>query len=189
MMSLKRKKRSPKMPKLWNSDDLVVNPTEPGDRYEFSDGLYGYWSGSSWLWSDMLDDPGYKAKDIRIFHELDAAWNVEEKEAKDSLTLDPNDPFECVLIEMVATNRKKRADYANSSDIFANFRRSAGLIGLAGFGPKEAVLFNIAQKLARLQALRENGRINEPMNETVEDTYLDLAVYGVLLLALSRDEK
>jgi hypothetical protein len=106
----------------------------------------------------------------------------------DMVLLDPADPFEAVLIDMVATNRKKRADYANKDDAFVNFRRSSGLLGIPGFGPKEAALHNITQKLARLQALREAGRMDDPKNESVQDTYLDLAVYAVILLALSKEE-
>jgi hypothetical protein len=56
-------------------------------------------------------------------------------------------------------------------------------MGLAGFGPVEAALFNITQKLSRLKSLRENGRMDDPQNEAVADTYLDLAVYGVLCYA------
>ena len=92
------------------------------------------------------------------------------------VTLDPSDPFDAALIPIVQTNRRKRADYAKDGDPFSSFRTSSDLLGLAGFGPVEAALFNITQKLSRLKSLRENGRMDDPQNEAVADTYLDLAV-------------
>ena len=82
-------------------------------------------------------------------------------------TLDPNDPFDAVIIQIVETNRRKRADYARDGDVFSNFKTSSALLGIAGFGPADAALFNIAQKLARLQSLRTNGRMHDTANETV----------------------
>jgi len=108
---------------------------------------------------------------------------------KETVTLDPDDPFDAALIPIVQTNRRKRADYARDGDPFSSFRTSSDLIGLAGFGAVEAALFNITQKLSRLKSLRENGRMDDPQNEAVADTYLDLAVYGVLCYALSRESE
>jgi hypothetical protein len=99
-------------------------------------------------------------------------------------TLDPNDPFDAVIIQIVETNRRKRADYARDGDVFSNFKTSSALLGIAGFGPADAALFNIAQKLARLQSLRTNGRMHDTANETVKDTYLDIAVYAVIMYAV-----
>lgn len=104
----------------------------------------------------------------------------------DTITLDPNDPFDAALIPMVQTNRKKRADYAKDGNPFDNFETSSALIGLDGFGPIEAALFNVTQKLARLKSLRQNGRMNETQNEAVADTYLDMACYAVLVYAIYR---
>lgn len=100
------------------------------------------------------------------------------------LYLDPSDPFEAACIDLVSMNRKKRADYAMDGDPFSNFHQSAALLGMSGFGPVEAVLFNLSQKFARLSSLRKNGRMEETQNESVHDTYLDIAVYAVILYAL-----
>lgn len=102
----------------------------------------------------------------------------------DAVVLDPADPFDAALIPIVETNRRKRRDYASDGDVFSNFRTSATLLGIDGFGPTEAALFNITQKLARLQSLRLNGRMDDAANESVADTYLDLAVYGILAYAI-----
>jgi hypothetical protein len=87
---------------------------------------------------------------------------------------------------MVQTNRKKRADYAKDGDPFSSFKVTSDLLGLDGFGPVESAIMNVAQKLSRLKALRENGCMNDPANEAVADTYLDMAVYAVLAYAMQR---
>jgi hypothetical protein len=102
------------------------------------------------------------------------------------VTLDPSDPFDAAIIPIVETNRRKRADYAKDGNPFDNFETSSNLMGLDGFGPTEAALFNVTQKLARLKSLRQNGRMDDPENEAVLDTYLDLAVYGILAYAIHR---
>jgi hypothetical protein len=106
---------------------------------------------------------------------------------KETVTLDPDDPFDAALIPIVQTNRRKRADYANDGDPFDNFKTSSHLLGLDGFGMIEAGLFNVTQKLARLKSLRQNGRMHDTANEGVMDSYLDLAVYAVLVYAMARE--
>ncbi|HST77266.1 MAG TPA: hypothetical protein VLN58_02125 [Verrucomicrobiae bacterium] len=98
--------------------------------------------------------------------------------------LDPSDPFESACIKIVEMNRKKRQDYALDGDPFSNFHMSVATLGVDNFGPMEAVLFNLAQKFARLQSLRKNGRLDAAANEAAEDTYLDIAVYGVILYSM-----
>lgn len=109
------------------------------------------------------------------------------KAGRAKIALDPNDPFESVLIDIVAMNRKKRADYANDSDIFSNFRDTASMLGMPGFSERESALFLILVKIARIKSLRANGRMDNPSNESVADTVLDLAVYSVIYLALSKE--
>ena len=96
--------------------------------------------------------------------------------------LDSSDPFDAALVEMAQLHRKKRADYAADANRWSNFETTAALLGLAGFGTQEAIEVNIAQKMARLQSLRLNGRMDDPKNESVLDTRRDLAVYAVLSL-------
>ena len=104
-----------------------------------------------------------------------------------AVTLDPNDPFEKQLISIVETNRRKRKDYALDGDPFSNFRMTSDLLGIPGFGPTEAALFNVIQKLIRLHSLRKNGRIHDTANESVADTYLDAAVYAVITFAIEME--
>lgn len=98
-----------------------------------------------------------------------------------SLVLDEHDPFEAVVIKMIQMNRRKRRDYALDDSPWSNFDFSADAMGIRS---EDAAVFNVSQKLARLAALRANGRLDEPANEAVEDTYLDLAVYAVIALGI-----
>lgn len=118
--------------------------------------------------------------------EPDESDEWESGENDSSAFLDASDPFERVLIDIVRTNRAKRRDYALDGSPFSNFDTSAAGMGLEGFGAVESAVFNINQKLARLRSLRANGRLDDPANESVTDTYLDLAVYGVIALAIHR---
>jgi hypothetical protein len=104
----------------------------------------------------------------------------------EAVTLDPSDLFDSALIPIVEMHRRKRADYAKDGSPFDNFETSSNLMGLEGFGPTESALFNVTQKLARLKSLRQNGRMDDPQNEAVLDTYLDMAVYGILAYAIYR---
>lgn len=113
----------------------------------------------------------------------------DEDSGPDTVTLDPSDPFDAALIPLVVTNRKKRADYAHDSDPFTNFRETARAVGLDDFTEVDSARFNIAQKMARITSLKANGRTNNPSNEAVEDSYLDMAVYAIIAYALVRERK
>ena len=101
--------------------------------------------------------------------------------------LDPNDPFDRALIPIVETSHRKRADYAEDHDAFGNFRLTAAFAGFEA--PWLSAAFNCSQKLARIQALRANGRADNPANEALEDTILDLATYACLALAMFLQDK
>lgn len=103
-------------------------------------------------------------------------------------TLDPDDPFDSAVIKLVAMNRKKRADYAADSDWASNFRDVSGNLAMQGFGPAESAYVLLLTKVARLRSLRLNGRMDDPNNESVLDTYLDLAVYAIIVFALINEQ-
>ena len=100
----------------------------------------------------------------------------------------PSNPFEAVLLEMATLFQRKRADYARDTDLFSNFRETATAIGIPEFDALAAVEFNIAQKEARLRALRANGRMAATANESVADTLIDRAVYAVIALSVYREQ-
>lgn len=95
------------------------------------------------------------------------------------ICLDRNDPFEKLLIPIVETNRKKRADYASDDNIYLNFDRAAAEVGLS---PQDIVDVMVAIKNGRIANLR--GREEEVKNESVADSYLDRAVYCILAYGL-----
>lgn len=97
------------------------------------------------------------------------------------ITLSPKDGFEKLLIPMVETNRAKRADYASEDDMYLNFRRNAEMMDLEGFDALEDCLSMVSRKFGRIVNLR--GR--DATNETVVDSFLDLAVYAVLAYGLA----
>lgn len=103
--------------------------------------------------------------------------------AKQKIELDPKDPFEKLLIPIVETNRKKRADYANEDNIFANFDyTSQATMGMVS--PREYADIMVTMKNGRIFNLR--GR--NAQNESVIDTYLDRAVYAILAYGLALRE-
>jgi hypothetical protein len=101
--------------------------------------------------------------------------------------LDPSDPFDRALIPIVEVSHRKRADYATDGSPFDNFRITAEFAGFEGGWV--SALFNVQQKLARVQALRANGRAGNPQNEALDDTILDAATYSILALAIWLEEK
>lgn len=106
---------------------------------------------------------------------------TKKADSKPALELDPNDPFEAVLYDIITTNRKKRKDYAGDGDPFQNFKDSAYQINsTAGMAAEHL----IAVKQSRLRTVLTPGR--EVQNESAADTILDRAVYSIIALALYR---
>lgn len=104
-------------------------------------------------------------------------------------TLDPADPFDAVIIDMVLTNRRKRHDYTpQGGSPWANFdyveRRVTERYGLS---PEQvsgiASFVLLTTKDARLDALSTR---EVPENEAEIDTYRDKAVYHVIEYARRR---
>ena len=99
------------------------------------------------------------------------------------MELDPEDPFEAVVAEMVTMNRKKRKDYAGEDHPFQNFYDSAYQQSATGGNSCECL---IATKQSRLRTLlRDNA--NAPENESIEDTLIDRAVYTAIAVAIYKE--
>ncbi len=107
---------------------------------------------------------------------------TEDSRHEECVTLDPDDPFEAVLIEMVQVNRKKRASYTSAgSSPWENFDRAEDQVQIPdGAG----IEYMIATKQARLRALASRGGKTE--YESVVDTKLDRAVYSIIAYAHDR---
>lgn len=101
----------------------------------------------------------------------------------EEISLDPADPFDSVIIEMIRTNRKKRADYAGEDWWTQNFYDTAYQTGTtAGIACEN----HISTKQSRLRTLFKSLK-RAPKNETIEDTLMDRAVYSVISVGLWRE--
>ena len=127
--------------------------------------------------------------------------NVQAKMATTSpedvraVTLDPRNPFEAVLIQMVETHRRKAKDYAGDAHPNQNFYDTAVQLGLTGGHSVEAL---IGTKQARLKVIlpqywdcfwetrysQLSDKPYSPANEGIQDTLLDRAVYAVIALTI-----
>jgi len=83
------------------------------------------------------------------------------------------------LATIAETHAVKDHDYAGEDDEWVGFRQTSEHMGIPLW---ESADFNEVQKLGRLKTLRERGE--DPLSETVEDTYRDKAVYAVLAYAM-----
>ena len=88
--------------------------------------------------------------------------------------------FHELLREIGALHDKKQADYGSKEDPFANVR-SAGEFGIE---PWVGVAIRLNDKMSRL---KQAARGNEMQNESIEDTFMDGAVYNLIGLILYRE--
>lgn len=91
-----------------------------------------------------------------------------------------NQEFLNLLEKMKETHVKKNEDYT-SGDVDENFNRVAELQEWFRDPTDKTFVGFIAVKLARLSSLLNSQK--EPMNESVEDSFLDLNVYCALWAA------
>jgi hypothetical protein len=89
--------------------------------------------------------------------------------------------FEQVVQEILTLHKKKSADYGRTGDPFANVRASEdfGIPGWVGC----AVRMN--DKMRRLQAAAQGSTLQ---NESLRDSFLDLAVYSIIGLCLLEEQ-
>lgn len=87
--------------------------------------------------------------------------------------------------ELLATigelHDRKQADYGRGDDPFANVRAAEQW----GLPPSLGACIRIGDKVSRLQTFYRKGEL---ANESVEDAYMDLAVYALIGLLLYRQE-
>lgn len=87
---------------------------------------------------------------------------------------------------MFETTKKKNADYTGSSDDpFANFR-IVETLGICD--PISGFLTRMTDKLSRIASFAKKGRL-EVLDESVEDTLLDLANYAILLAGYIKSQE
>lgn len=97
--------------------------------------------------------------------------------------MEVNMPVIPEVIEMLnrinEIHQRKNEDYA--AQPFENFIRSAALASWFKFDSDKSFVVLIGTKLARLATLLNKGVI--PNNESVDDSFLDLATYCILWAA------
>lgn len=88
--------------------------------------------------------------------------------------------FSKILKEIQAMHDKKQADYGKVDDPFANVRASEdwGIEGWIG------CMTRGSDKIKRLQAAARGQNL---VNESIEDSLLDLATYSIIALCLFRE--
>lgn len=95
--------------------------------------------------------------------------------------------FYNLLERMADTHDKKSHDYANNSDPFGNYH-FAGLMSQLFTNPDDAgFIGRLGEKIFRLANLENSGK--SPINESVEDTELDICVIVTLWMADRRDRR
>lgn len=83
--------------------------------------------------------------------------------------------------EIKELHRKKGADYGTDSDPFANLRAAEDF----GLEPWLGVALRMDDKMKRIKAFVRNGNLQ---NESLADSFIDLANYAMLGLALYREK-
>ena len=88
------------------------------------------------------------------------------------------------MAEMVKLCRKKRTDYASSTDPFENFELSGNFTGIETW---QSIFSRLSEKFIRLSNLLTSNK--PPLNESIEDSLRDLALLSTILLVYrKRDE-
>ena len=85
--------------------------------------------------------------------------------------------FHKILLELGALHDRKQADYGTDADPFANVRGSSDW----GIPPWVGAMVRATDKLRRLQKFARKGEL---ANESVQDSFRDLAVYAIIGLIL-----
>lgn len=88
--------------------------------------------------------------------------------------------FDQVLKEMSELHQKKMTDYGRTHDPYANVRASEDF-GIAGW---VGCAIRMNDKMRRIQKFASTGEL---VLESVEDAFLDLAVYAIIGLCLYRE--
>ena len=83
-----------------------------------------------------------------------------------------------LLSKIQSIHEKKNEDYTTEGKNYENFERAAIIASWFSDPIDKVFAIHIGTKLARLAALRSQGK--KPNNESIDDTFLDLATYAVL---------
>ena len=91
-------------------------------------------------------------------------------------------PFLRIIDEIVALHNKKQQDYGREHDPFANVRASSDFGVPAWVG----CMIRANDKMKRIQRAASGDTL---VNESLEDSLMDLAVYAIIGLVLVREQR
>jgi len=89
-----------------------------------------------------------------------------------------------LLEEIKALHDKKRHDYAQEADPFANFRLSE----LGGIDAWKGIAVRLGDKYSRLMSFIQKGELKYN-DESIKDTLMDNAVYSLIALILYEESQ
>ena len=92
--------------------------------------------------------------------------------------------FYQLLDEMKSLHDKKRHDYAQEQDPFANFRLSE----LCGIDAWKGIAVRLGDKYSRLMSFIDKGELKFK-EENIKDTFLDTAIYSLIGLILYEESR
>lgn len=91
--------------------------------------------------------------------------------------------FYKLLTQMAELHSRKNHDYAGDENPLRNFYKCMAM----GLTPFQGIMVRLSDKWSRLESFMKQG-ILEVIEESVEDTLLDNAVYSLLAIILLREE-
>jgi hypothetical protein len=91
------------------------------------------------------------------------------------------DKFHDILYEMSELHDQKAEDYGTEGDIYQNFRGSVKM----GIDPWKGAFIRLCDKVQRIQKFAKDGKL---ANESVIDSFNDLAVYAVICRVLYEEK-
>ena len=91
--------------------------------------------------------------------------------------------FTEILTTIKKLHDNKRHDYADTDDIFANFRLS----NLAGISPWKGSVIRMGDKYARISNFIKKGDFKFK-EESIKDTLMDMAIYSLITIILYEEE-
>ena len=92
------------------------------------------------------------------------------------------DLFSEIAIGLIKLHNRKMTDYGADDDPYANVRASKEF----GVQPWVGAMIRLNDKVKRAQAYARRGSL---LNETLEDSLRDIAVYAIIALVLLKDEQ
>lgn len=91
--------------------------------------------------------------------------------------------------KMIEITKRKNADYTGASDDpFHNFRQIEGVIGGVSNVCEIGFLTRMSDKMSRIGSFVAKGKL-EVLDESVDDTLLDLANYCILMLGFITEKR